>query len=53
MNTLPFDNTKEGQERRAELTSKTIRRIAELRIKALGLKISVDEYLKRCQGHGK
>ena len=33
-----------------ELINKTIRRIAELRIKALGLTCTVDEYLKKCAG---
>lgn len=33
--------------RQAELTGKTIRRIAELRIKALGLTCTVDEYIAR------
>lgn len=33
----------------ADLTSKTIRRIAELRIKALGLTCTVDEYIQRTQ----
>jgi len=30
-------------------TTQTIRRIAELRIKALGLTCTVDEYLKKCK----
>lgn len=29
-------------------TEATIRRIAELRIKALGLNITIDKYLRRC-----
>lgn len=36
-------------EKQKELTMKTIRRIAELRIKALGLNCTVDEYLAKCQ----
>lgn len=36
-------------EKQKELTNKAIRRIAELRIKALGLDCTVDEYIVRTQ----
>jgi len=40
-------------ETQKQKTNETIRRIAELRIKALGLNCTVDEYIKRVRENDK
>jgi hypothetical protein len=49
MTPSPRSSEQTTTNRQRDLTTATIRRIAELRIKALGLTCTVDEYIQRTQ----